>query len=493
MFRRVAVLALVSAAVLGCILGAPYLTGFELKVGRTVASQVQQVTAKNLGLVCPGAVLASGGSTGTKVGSFARLATSGVDYSSNLGSGATLQTRTLTGAAGSATTLPDTGGGQQLLSGADAFVLEVQDPTGVLPQGSGLLAAQSFQLVKSANFNGLVAANCQRPTVEQWLLGANTTVGRESLLILANPNPTDASVSLELYGQNGKIQSGGNGQIAVAAYKSTVVPLAGLAPQDQVLAIRVATSGATVASWVQQKTVRGTQAAGADLISPINTTQGKQVIPGLFKRGTKDATGLIKLNANYADLTPNLALFVPGDKAANVTAQVVGTDSKTFGTVVQTRLEPGRAALFPLTGLKDGNYAVFISSDQPIMSAAQLSRTNVTKTPNTDFSWLPAVDAATGPRTINVPKSGISKLSIANPSELAQVVTVTNVATGKVISVRIGRLTSVAVEVESGSVVRVESQSPVASTLIVDIDWQLAALALTDYRNLGGKITVAVR
>jgi hypothetical protein len=329
--------------------------------------------------------------------------------------------------------------------------------------------------------------------LEQWLLGANTTVGREALLILANPNPTDATVSLELFGSNGKIASGGNGQIAVAAFKSTVVPLAGLAPQEAVLAVRVSSSGASVASWVQQKTVRGTLAAGADLIAPANTSSAKQLIPGLFKRGTKDATQLIKLNSNYQDLTPNLAVFVPGNKPATFTAQVVSADAETFGTVVQASVQGGKAQLFPLTGLKDGNYSIFITSDQPILTAAQLSRTNSTKTPNTDFTWLAGLEAASGERTINVPKSGISKLSIANSGEQTAVVTMTNLEDGKLSTVRVGRLTSVAVEVPAGKAIRVASTSPIASTLIVDIDWQLAALALTEYRNLGGKISVTIR
>ncbi|MFM5904815.1 MAG: DUF5719 family protein [Micrococcales bacterium] len=493
MIRRISAVLLVSAAIVVTVVGAPLLKGFEVRVGTTVVPQVQQVTAKNLSLVCPGAALASGGVNGTKVGQFQRLGSAGVDYSSRLPAGVTLETRPLTGVSGTRSVLPDTAGNQKLSVGPEAFSISAVDPSGLQPQGSGLVAAQSFQLVKSPSFNGLLGANCQRPTVDHWLIGANTTVGREALLLVVNPNPTDASVSLELYGSNGKIQSGGNGQIAVAAFRYAVVPLAGLAPQDSILAVHLTASGASIASWVQQKTVRGTLAAGADLIAPVLTTEPEQVIPGLFKRGTKDATGLIKLNPNYQDLTPNLALFVPGTKAATITAQVVGADAKTFGTVVQTKIEPGRAALVPLTGLKDGNYSIFIKSDQQVLSAALLSRTNTSKTPNTDFTWLPAVDSASGPRTINVPKSGISKLSIANPTESAVDVAITNVVTGATQNVTVGRLTSAAVGVDSGSVVRVQSTGSIASTLIVDIDWQLTALGLTDYRNLGGKISVTLR
>jgi len=493
MVKRIAAALVVLGLLVATVVGAGLLPTWKFEVGASSTAQGHRVSAKNLQLVCPGAALSSGGLGDTKVGQFAPIASAGVDFSGQVLQPAQLRQRLLTGASAAWGNLGNPANTQQLIGSQSAFTLQVQDPTGVLPQGSDLLAAQSFQLVKSASLNGLLAANCQRPTVEQWLIGANTTVGRESLLILANPNPTDASVSIELFGAAGKIQSGGSGQIAVGAFSTTVIPLAGLAPQEDALAVRVATSGATVASWVQQRTVRGLLAAGADLIAPAQTNQSAQVIAGLFKRGTKDATGLIAQNANYQDLTPQLALFVPGGSAAKVTAQVVSADPKVFGTVVQVTVQPGRPSLVPLTGLKDGNYSVLISSDQPLFSAVQLSRTNATKTPNTDFTWLPGQQAQAGLRVINVPKSGISKLSVVNPTDSPALVTITNLGSGKSQTITVGRQTSVATELDSGSVIAVKSQSAIASALVVDIDWQLAALALTDYRNLGGLVQVTLR
>lgn len=497
MVKRILNLVLVSALVAAVALGQQFVPQLQIRAGERPQLQKISVKAKDLQLVCPGAAFRSGGVNGTKVGQFDRVGSSETSYSSNLPAGVTLNSWPLRGAQSTPQSLVNTATSASrvnFLGTNDSFSLNVADPSGVATQGSALITAQSFQLVKSSAMNGALAANCQRPGSEQWLLGSNTSIGREALLILANPSATDATVDLQIFGSNGAIDGAGLTGISVSANRFTVLPIASFASDQQLLAVRVSSKGAAIAAWAQQRTVRGTLAAGADLISPSIPASENLVIPGLFKRGSKDASTLIAANSNYIDLSPSLAIFVPGSATATVTAQVIGTDSKTFGTVVQQQISGGTAGSIPLNGLKDGNYAVFLNSNQPVLASVRLSRTNVTKTPNTDFAWLPAVSTATGARLVTTPGgTSISKLSIANPNPRSAVVTVSNLNAGTKTKLVIPRLSSSVVSVDPGSLVSVESDSPVATTMVCDFDWLLAVIGLTDYKNVGGSLSVLVR
>jgi hypothetical protein len=220
------------------------------------------------------------------------------------------------------------------------------------------------------------------------------------------------------------------------------------------------------------------------------------VIPGLLKRGTKDASALISANSDYKDLTPALGVFVPGTQVASVTVQVIGTDSKTFGTVLQQNVEPGQVAELPITGLKDGDYSVFVSSNQPVIAAVRLSRTLIAhatagQNSTTDFAWLNAVAPSVANRRLVVPNSGISKLSVATSEAGAANVTIAG--NGPTQTLRIAKLTSAAVTLAPGSVVTVSSDAPVAAAMVVDFNAMLVAVPVLDFENHGGSIRVAVR
>jgi len=493
MLKRVLYSLLVVALLAGLVLLPNYLPGLSVKVGQSTTAVQLKVKAKNLTLVCPGAAFKSGGANGTKVGAFDRTGQSGIDLNTNLPAGSKLTALPLSGVGQIAHQIGSASNQLSVQFASDAVALTVSDPTGSAQQSSALIAASSYQTVNSGSLVGTLGSACQRPTSEQWLLGANTNTGRESLLLLSNPASTDATVDLEIFGDQGSIDGSGLSGVSVPANRTAVLPLAGFAPDNSVLAVHVISKGASIASWIQQRTVRGTVAAGTDLISPSIDASKTLSIPGLLKRGTVAASALIAANNDYADLTPTLQLFVPGDKPATVTAQVIGTDSKTFGTVVQQTVAAGTAASISLPGLKDGDYSVFISSDKPVLGTVQLSRTDPTKTPATDFSWLPAVANLNTPRVIAVSNSAISKISIANPNSVPTAAVVTNLATGASAKITVPKFSSVVFTADPGSVISLSSQLPVAATLIADFNSQIAAIPLLDYRNVGGSLSVLVR
>lgn len=468
-------------------------TGKLYAGGEPPALTQVEVAAKDLTLVCPGAAVQTGGSTGTKVGKLERTGNSVVNLAGDLPVQTRLLRTELAGPSSPTGSIEVSPTALSTVSATTPFALTVSDPEHVAKQSSALLTAQSFQVATGASMAGLLAANCQRPTSELWLLGANTTVGREALLVLANPNPVDATVTLDLATETGIVEVASLNGISVPANRSLVLPLAASAPNEALISVHVRTSGAAVAAWVQQKTIRGTTAAGIDLISPTLTAAKQLTIPGLFKRGTTDASELLRANSNYSDLTPALALYVPGSKPTLVTAQVIGADAKSFGTVIQQQLQAGQTSLLELPGLKDGNYTVFVTADQPVLATVRLSRTDKTKTPITDFAWLNPALNTVSERVITVPRSGISKLSLANSQNETVIAVVTNKSTGKVQEVSIPRLSSKAIEVDNNSVIGVQAPSPVAASLVVDFDGKLSVLTLDNYQNLGGSLSISQR
>jgi hypothetical protein len=363
-----------------------------------------------------------------------------------------------------------------------------------LTQGSQLLNAGQTQLVNDSRAAGLFAAPCLLAEGEHWLLGATTTTGRESLLILNNPGAVNATVAIELYGSTGKIETAGQEGISVSAHGTTVVPIASLAPDLDSIAVHVMASSSVVTATLQQKTVRGLVAAGGDLIAPSTELAKDLVIPGLFVRGTKDAAKLAAKSADYADLQPVLQLFLPASAQApaNVTAQVVGVSAKTFGTVVQQTVSPGTVVNVPLSGLADGDFSVFVSADQSVRAAVRLSRTNLAQHPITDFTWLQAAQAITDQAmAVTAPVAGISKLSIANPGKTVANVTLT--VNGKSQVIAVPPQSSSVVAVAAHASISISSDRPVGASLIVDVNFTVANLPVLDYQNLGASLSVLVR
>jgi hypothetical protein len=445
MLKKILILFVALGALVGGTLVAP---SFEIRIGSVPAPAALDVKARDLTLACPGALFKAGGAKGTTLGNFEHVGN--VSYVSQFNSvnGETVASRD--------------------------GVFEVTAPSGssggVSNQGSQLLNASQFQNAAGATLRGLAAANCQLPTNDIWLLGGSTTTGREALLILRNTSQVDSTVSLEIFSEAGSVDAPGLNGIAVVAGKTTVVPLSGVVPKTKSFAVHVTANGGAIAAWIQQRTVRGLTAGGVDYVSPSPEVSKQQVIPGVFIRGTAQAAKLRASSADYADLVPVLRIFVPGKSNATVTAQILGANATTFGTVVRSNVNAGSVSDLEIPGLKDGNYVALISSDVDVQSSIRLSR--VTATAGPDFTWIPAAQKFTGKRNLTIPSAGISKLCVYNDKTGAIDV----------------------IEVTPGSTYSFSGSSePIYANLITDINGTLANLSVLDQKNAGGKVSVNVR
>ena len=459
-----------------------FVTQPQIVLGEQPSVTKVTVNPKDLQLVCPGAFYRSGADTGATVNAFSQIASAALSGTFAPSSAASLKVANF-----------DSVVVGQNPSGSVAAPITITASGSTLAQGSALLNANQLQLINDSRAAGLLAAACLKPESDFWMLSGDTSVGRESLLILNNPGAVNATVSIEVFGAGGKIETAGQEGISVPAAGSTVVPIASLAPDLPTLAIHVRSVSSAITATLQQKTVRGLVAAGADWTSPSLVLANNLVIPGFFVRGTKDASKLRSISSDYGDTSAVLRVFLPPNSKANatVTAQVVGTDAKTFGTVVRQTLPVGTVTDIPLNGLQDGDYSVFISSDQPIRAAVRLSRSKLGGKPATDFTWLQAATPLKTQVAITAPTTGISKLSIANSAKSAIAVSLT--INGSVKSVSVPALNSVTVSVPSGAKITLSSGQPFEANLIADVNFALANLPVVDYQNVGSFQSVLVR
>jgi hypothetical protein len=458
--KRIIALFVIAAGIFSIIWFAPQVT---LTVGDLPKADVLKVKAQDLSLVCPGGAFRTGGASGTKLGAFEAIGNPEINSDFNG---------------------PD--GTSMLIRGSQ---LTAVDPAGRAEQSSLLLNANQVQAVTAEGLTGLTGAACQRPTNSLWFVGGDTSTGRESLLIVKNVTKVDSTVSLEIFNERGRVTGSGMSGISVAAGKTTVIPLASYVPKTKTFTTHVVSHGGLVAAWVQQKTIRGLASGGVDYVSPTTAFATTQAIPGVFIRGAEDAAKLVS-KPDFADLVPTLRVFVPGSKAATVTAQVLGSTAKTFGTVVRQTIPGGTTADIALPGLMDGDFVAIVKSDQPVGSAIRLHR--IVKT-SVDFAWLTAADAQTETVGLSVPSSGISKLSLANPS--ASAIDLKLVQSGSApANFKIPAAGQLTLKFAPGAKIELSGNGKALyGTLIVDVDGSVAAIPLVDYKNPGGEVAVMVR
>lgn len=221
---------------------------------------------------------------------------------------------------------------------------------------------------------GLAVAACQVPSNDFWLVGAVTTVGATAVLNLHNPSESPATVDLELYGSEGVIDAPGGRGILIAPNESESIVVAGLAANQENLAVRVQSNGGRVSGFIQQSVLRGLTPGGVDLIQASAPSASSQVVPGIQIQAS-DVTDPIVSQDGYAGAAPSLQVAVPGGTDAVLDVRVFGPNGEVElpdGGVVTAAA--GSVTAIPLDSLPEGNYTAVLSSDVLISASARVSR-----------------------------------------------------------------------------------------------------------------------
>lgn len=440
-------------------------------------------------VVCPGPLFVTGGASGTDLGAFERTGTTTLRYSAD-GTGV-LEVKSVAAGDPGTTGL----GSGRIYSASEIGNATELKNTGAAPgspQGSMVITGSTTQLVGIDSMRGLAAASCQQPSNDIWLVGGSTAPGREALLILTNPTPNDATADLSIFTDLGEIEVAGLSGISVLANSTSVIPLASFAPSVATLAVLVQSSGAKVAGWIQHRVMNGTESLGVDYVSPSPAPQLVSVIPGFVVRGT-EAINQVAITEGISDAGHTLRVFAP--TGANITVQIVSTSAEVFGAVITGVIEPGAVQDFRINDLLDGNYSVFVTSDQPVYATAKAAIGIDGGTPRMDFTWLTASEPITTARAVMtsgiVPPDGASYLMLANAQNEARSATVTSLETGSTTVLQVPALGTT--ELAITGAVSVSSDSEIFASVALLSAGQISSLAIYDPTNVGNSVQVRFR
>lgn len=242
----------------------------------------------------------------------------------------------------------------QVIGQADRLpALEVRTTGGLAP---GLVAAQATQ-DSFTRGRGLSSQPCLAPDTTWWFVGGGSTAGRESELVLVNPEDTPADLEVAISGPDGPVTAPRLRGVVVEPRSRVVLSLAEEAPRLSSAAWRVTVRQGRVMAALLDKEADGFVPRGADWIPASADPATRVLIPGVTGSGG----------------SRQLLVHAPGELTATVRVRLI-TAAGSFvpdaapeievpgGTVVSVELEDG---------LQGDNATIDLQSDVPIVAGVR--------------------------------------------------------------------------------------------------------------------------
>lgn len=391
-----------------------------------------------LTIFCPGALTELGGKDGTEISSLTLVGSA--EIFSHVG-GAEL-----------AQEIPN-----QIESGTK---LELKSKE----QTTAALSAIQIQIAKRQRMQGLAAINCSQPVTSGLFATGMASVGRESILKLANPGISEVQIFLKFALSTGERSL----TLTLAPGEIKDLSLAPYVDAEPNFAVSFTTSGPAVSAVMQLRTSSGLATTGVDLV-PATNSASQLWIPGLqvFADGFS---------------APKLRVYNPSDQdqIALITLHGVGVDSDVFEVTV-----PSGLVIEKDLNLAVGDYLVEISSVAELGAAIWSQRVS----DNLDFAWLTPANSFSDAVSIPVPQLP-AELVIANPQSQAISVSLQNA--GQFSSVTIAGKSSVRLPV-SYPLAQVQSANPFMVQLQLLANAGFASVAPVENLNLGSDLEISVR
>ena len=177
---------------------------------------------------------------------------------------------------------------------------------------AGALVVEQTTRATTGTRRGVAALTCPAPSAETWFVGGATVLGTSSELLLVNGEPTAATVDVTVWTSTGRADPRPGRGIRVPPRTRVAVPLDRLAPDRDLLALRVAAGTGRVAAALRVVRVDGRTPLGTDWVPPSPGPARVSVVPGL-PAGPGRRT---------------LLLTNPGETAARVSADLTTTDGQ---------------------------------------------------------------------------------------------------------------------------------------------------------------------
>jgi hypothetical protein len=294
------------------------------------------------------------------------------------------------------------------------------------------LAADQVSEAPTSRYRALSGVRCEAPAIDWWFTGADGRVGFTDVLVLANPSPSPAEVSITMWGAKGPVLDTRLQSLRLAPRTTTRIPIASAAPDIASVAVHVhANSGAVTAALADHRAA-ALQSNGGDFLPATQAPTRTAVIPG-FAPGAGPRY-LIVTAPGHLDATVHLRL-------------VTRSGSFTPSGISQAVVRAGHSRALSIGQALGGSTgAVELSSDQPVVAEGVSVAPDGPRRP--DLMWLGAIKPLTGPGAIadgHDPDGGRTSLYLSAPQGAAKVRLSTPSGRATTISVPAGR--SVAVDI----------------------------------------------
>ena len=253
--------------------------------------------------------------------------------------------------------------------GAVAFAQGAQATSGGVAVGSfqarkdrdeeEQFAGANIYSARAGDTRGLAIGPCISSAVDLWFVGSASGVGTSNQLLLFNPGHTPVAVHLTAHGSSGSLSLGTMSSVAIAANSMQRVDLDGLIATDSRITVHVSTESGSIAALLQTNEIDGAKPRGVSFIS--GSHKGRTLfIPAIVIPADPAATPTVRLvNTEPVEAKVSLGLIGPeGDAELTGGSDVV--------------VAPGAVLDLSLAGMKPGNYALRVTSEQAIAAGALL-------------------------------------------------------------------------------------------------------------------------
>ncbi|PTW91294.1 hypothetical protein C8A06_1013 [Microbacteriaceae bacterium MWH-Ta3] len=284
---------------------------------------------------------------------------------------------------------------------------------------SARVSATETASFANEEISGFLAAECGDPLNEAWLVGGDTTTGRDSVIVITNSSDVAATIDLEVFGSRGAIESPGAQGIVIAAQSQRAFSLAGFAPAEPSPVVHVTSNGAPVWTTIQTTIVRGLVAGGLDSVTPASGAAMSAIFP-LVVVPDQSVVGPLLADPDFSDMQTLVRVFVPGDTEGVVTIRVTNIATGEF-TDTTAEIAAGRVFDVPLAELAAGNYSVDIAGGMPFVASVRFA-SYASSISAADIAWATAAPQFTGTVAVTAPTA--TTLAITNPGEAEATVAV---------------------------------------------------------------------
>ena len=306
------------------------------------------------------------------------------------------------------------------------------------PAGTSAFSAVESVRVDDDDLKGLAAAPCREPRLHSWLVGGSARTGASDVILLTNGADVPATVTLSVYGAAEKEDSG----VVVPPKTQVAVPLASVAPSEEMPVVEVTAEGAPVRAVMQSSLMNVLEPVGIDIQDSVTELDQRQFFTGVqVMQGAKAVVRVLSPEGGTAKVT--------------VREEGEAEPEGEYEVEVEAGL-PTELALAPDSGV----YDIDVSSEQPLVAAVQQERTTAD---GSDFAWMTPAPVLEDDVAFAVPGESGARLRLHNDADEATAVTLRTGENEKRVEVPADG--TVSVPVAGGSTPILSPEAPVRAAL----------------------------